>query len=151
MSRDRADATVREELLDPTRGGAAIEDGDARRHRLRGCAAERNVLLVEDTQAGTHVDTNRRSGQTTVGGSNRQSVDGSARPGDAPVSGAGTAVVPSRDDRQQVEVRGTGDRPRERTVGEGGVRLDHPDQRDPRGVEDVAVVVRIDGRLESCE
>ena len=72
-------------------------------------------------------------------------------PADAPVAGPGAAVVPGRDDDERVELGRAGDRARERAVGEGGERLDHADERDPRRVVRVAVAVRVDRALEPGE
>ena len=148
---DGAHAVLGEQTGDSLRRGATIDEHDIRRHRVRRSAAERYVGLVQHAKPRAHVHANSRGSLTPVSGTNGHGVYRSARPRDASVAGAGVTVVPRGHDREHVEVGRTGDRARERAVGERGVRLDHPDERDSRRVEDIAVVVRIDRSLEPGE
>ena len=82
------------------------------------------------------------------GGESRRS---SARPADAAECRSGRAIVPGGGDDERVQ-RG---RPRrrggERAVGEGGERLHDADERHAGCVVSIAVLVRIDRELDSCQ
>ena len=151
MPGDGAHAVLGEEPGDAARRRPTIDEHDVGGHGLRRCAAERDVVLVQDAEAGAHVHANGRRGEAAVGGADRHGVDRAAGSRDAPVAGPCLSVVAGGDDREHVEIGRPGDRAWQRAVRERRVRLDHPDEGDARGVEHVAVVVGIDGRLEPGE
>ena len=71
--------------------------------------------------------------------------------GDAAVACARVPVVPCGSHDEHVEVRRALHRARQRVVGERGIGLRERDERDPRGVVRVAVLVRIDRLLEPLD
>ena len=85
----------------------------------------------------------RKSAAATV-----ERVGRAARAADAAVARAGRPLVAGGHDDEGVEPRSALDGACDRAVREGGERLGHADDRDPRRVEHVAVGVGIDGALD---
>ena len=95
------------------------------------------------------MNANRRRGKASIGRGDGDGSWSTTGPGDAAVPRACTTVVAGRDDRQGIEAGRPRHGSRKRAIRERGIRLHHPDQRDARSVVCVAVVVRIDRRLEA--
>ena len=148
---DRAGALLVEEATDSPGARRARDRDDVRGDRLVGRAAERKHAVEENAEPGPHVDAHGRRRRSPVRGRDRQGGRRPAGPGDAPERRAGTPVVPRGDDDERVERRRAVDRTRERPVRERRIRLREADERDPRGIVGIAIVVRVDSGFEPCE
>ena len=151
LSRHRAHAVLREERLDPARGRATVDQYDAGGHRVGRRSAERHVVLVEDAEPRADEHAHGGRGKPSVRSRHRDRRLRSPGSRDAPVARTGASVVARGHDRQHVELRGAGDAPGKRPVGERRVRLDHAYQRDARCVVRIPVVVGVDRGLEPGE
>ena len=104
----------------PLRGRPAVDEHDVGGHGVGRRAAERDVVLVEDAEAGAHVHANRRRCEAAVRGADGHGVGRAARAGDAPVGRPRPPVVAGRDDRRACRdppprrSRGAAARPRTR-------------------------------------
>jgi hypothetical protein len=150
-TRNRAFAGCVEVASDSSGDHATRDRDDIGGHRLGRGSAERKDAVEQNAQAGANVHANGRRREPAVGGCHGQRGGRTPGPGDAPERRAGTTVVPGGCDDEHVECRRARDGARKRAVGEGGVRLGQPDERDAHGVVRVSVVVRVYRSLEPGE
>ena len=123
-----------------TRAGGCGREHECLRGRDR--PGERYQPVEQDAETGADDDANPGHGTAGVGRADRDRGGRTGRTADAPERRAGGAVVPGRRHDERVEAQRPVDRPRERAVGERRERLDERDERDPRRIVGVTVLVR---------
>ena len=116
--------------------------------RRRDGAGQRHSLVEHDPEPHAHDRVHRGRRLSEVGRTDRQSGARPSGPRDAPVAGAGDAVVPPWSDDERVQPQRSGNRACRGAVLEGGERLRHAHERHPCSVERDPVQVRIDRVLE---
>ena len=127
---------------------ARPRDRERERPARCGGAGERDLAVEQHVQPRPHDHSDRGRVVAEVRRGDRERVRRAAGAADAAVARAGGPLVPGGHDDEGVEPRGALDGACDRAVREGRERLGHADDRDPRGVEHVAVGVGIDGALD---
>ena len=128
--------------------GVDCDDLDGNRVRQRRRAAERLLAVEQNAETGAEENVRCRRPRPLIVGCNGERRRGPAWSADRPEGWAGRPVVPNRRDDECVERLRAGARQCKRPVGEGGVGLDDPDERDPGGVVSVTVRIGVDGRFD---